>query len=110
MALYGGDWRHLSAALDADGRGGNAFDLVLSAETAYREDTAAALVAAIAATLAPGGIALVATKRYYFGCGGGVAALDAALAATALERRVVWSAEDGKSNVRDILELTWAAG
>ena len=107
VGLYAGDWRSLPAALAAGG-GDREFSLILSAETAYRDDTARALVGAIGACLAPGGVALVATKRYYFGCGGGVAALENEIGR--IDRlccEVVWSAEDGRSNVRDILRVFW---
>lgn len=104
--FYGGDWRGLPAALREDGFG--KFDLILSAETAYREDTTRSLVECIADTLAARGEAIVATKRYYFGCGGGVAALEAEVGRVdRLCCEVVWSAEDGRSNVRDIVRLYW---
>ena len=104
--FYGGDWRGLPAALRGGGFG--TFDLILSAETAYREDTARSLVECIARTLSRDGEAVVATKRYYFGCGGGVAALENEIGR--IDRlccEVVWSAEDGRSNVRDIVRVFW---
>lgn len=104
--FYGGDWRGLPAALREDGFG--KFDLILSAETAYREDTTRSLVECIADTLSARGEAIVATKRYYFGCGGGVATLEAEVGRfDRLCCEVVWSAEDGRSNVRDIVRLFW---
>ena len=104
--FYAGDWRGLPAALSADGFG--KFDLILSAETAYREDTTRSLVECVAKTLSVSGEALVATKRYYFGCGGGVAALENEIGRVdRLCCEVVWSAEDGRSNVRDILRVFW---
>ena len=104
--FYAGDWRGLPAALSGDGFG--KFELILSAETAYREDTTHSLVECVAKTLSVSGEALVATKRYYFGCGGGVAALENEIGR--IDRlccEVVWSAEDGRSNVRDILRVFW---
>ena len=107
--FYGGDWRGLPAALSEGGFG--TFDLILSAETAYREDTTHSLVECIAKTLSATGEAVVATKRYYFGCGGGVAALEAEVGRIdRLGCEVVWSAEDGRSNVRDILRVFWKEG
>jgi len=54
------------------------------------------------------GEAVVATKRYYFGCGGGVASLEAEVGRVdRLCCEVVWSAEDGRSNVRDIVRVFW---
>ena len=102
--FYAGDWRGLPAALSGFGT----FDLILSAETAYREDTTRSLVECIARTLSATGEAVVATKRYYFGCGGGVAALENEIGRVdRLCCEVVWSAEDGRSNVRDILRVFW---
>ena len=93
------------------GDGFGTFDLILSAETAYREDTTRSLVECIARTLSATGEAVVATKRYYFGCGGGVAALENEIGR--IDRlccEVVWSAEDGRSNVRDIVRVFWKGG
>ena len=105
--FYAGDWRGLPAALTDFGK----FDLILSAETAYREDTTRSLVECVAKTLSVSGEALVATKRYYFGCGGGVAALENEIGrVNRLCCEVVWSAEDGRSNVRDILRVFWRKG
>ena len=107
--FYAGDWRGLPAALSEGGFG--TFDLILSAETAYREDTTHSLVECVAKTLSVSGEALVATKRYYFGCGGGVAALENEIGrVNRLCCEVVWSAEDGRSNVRDILRVFWKDG
>ena len=107
--FYAGDWRGLPAALSGDGFG--KFELILSAETAYREDTTHSLVECVAKTLSISGEALVATKRYYFGCGGGVAALENEIGRVdRLCCEVVWSAEDGRSNVRDILRVFWEKG
>ena len=108
--FYAGDWRGLPAALSGDGFE-EKFDLILSAETAYREDTTRSLVECIARTLSATGEAVVATKRYYFGCGGGVAALENEIGR--IDRlccEVVWSAEDGRSNVRDIVRVFWKGG
>ena len=108
--FYGGDWRGLPPALRGDGFG-TSFDLILSAETAYREDTTRSLVECIARTLSATGEAVVATKRYYFGCGGGVAALENEIGR--IDRlccEVMWSAEDGRSNVRDIVRVFWRKG
>ena len=107
--FYAGDWRGLPAALTGDGF--EKFDLILSAETAYREDTTRSLVECIAKTLSVKGEAIVATKRYYFGCGGGVAALENEIGR--IDRlccEVMWSAEDGRSNVRDIVRVFWKGG
>ena len=64
--FYGGDWRGCPRRCVGTASG-RFFDLILSAETAYREDTTRSLVECIARTLSTTGEAVVATKRYYFG-------------------------------------------
>mmetsp|Transcript_23887 Transcript_23887/g.81696 ORF Transcript_23887/g.81696 Transcript_23887/m.81696 type:complete len:147 (-) Transcript_23887:24-464(-) len=94
---------------DDDGAGDDAgrYDAVVSAETVYRTDLAASLGRMLEAHLSrPKGVGFIATKRYYFGCGGGTLAFTQALPA-ALCAECVHSVEDGRSNVRDILRVTW---
>jgi hypothetical protein len=55
-----------------------------------------------------GGTALIATKRYYFGVGGGSATLEGLLADNpncGLICSVVKMYEDGSSNIREILKV-----
>lgn len=88
------------AALD-EGR----FSLILSAETVYTAEALEALHALIARTLAPGGVALAAAKRYYFGLGGGTRALcEHAAKLGILSARVVAVTEE-RNVVREIVEL-----
>ncbi|KAJ8600017.1 hypothetical protein CTAYLR_001861 [Chrysophaeum taylorii] len=68
--LYAGDWRDVTPLLNQDYNNAR-FDVVLTAETTYREDLARALARTLADHLADDGLAFVATKRYYFGTGGG---------------------------------------
>ncbi len=98
--LLAGPWAALLAAARGDGArvrdaaaGGDGaataaraalarrFDVILSAETAYRPAACATLAALAAALLTPRGAAFFATKRFYFGAelGGGTDALLAAL-------------------------------
>lgn len=50
------------------------------------------------------GIALLATKRYYFGVGGGTYEFESLLEAFPhLSTQIVKSYEDGKSNIRDLI-------
>lgn len=50
------------------------------------------------------GIALLATKRYYFGVGGGTYEFENLLKAfPQLSIQIVKSYEDGKSNIRDLI-------
>ena len=81
-------------------------DLVLSAETLYTAEVSAAMYQVLLQVLSPGGVALLASKRYYFGCGGG--SMDFARLCQqygALSCETVYSVEDGKSNIRDILQV-----
>ena len=59
--------------------------------------------------LALEGIALIATKRYYFGCGGGSYELMRLFQESSYSSsyccRIVKSFEDGNSNIRDIIEV-----
>ena len=90
------------------------FDLILSSETLYSLDTCEQVAYFLQQCLTAGrGVALLATKRFYFGVGGGtlqfqelcnslsaspIASMDGKLTAT-----VIQSFEDGHSNVRDII-------
>ena len=61
--------------------------------------------------LADDGVALLGTKRFYFGegLGGGTAQLESLINLrpdSTLQLQVVCSIEDGKSNIRDILHVT----
>ena len=104
--LYAGPWGdQLTALLRSDTKEG--FDFIFSADTAYRDDVARDLGKAIASNLrAPDGIAFVATKRYYFGTGGGVSSFLRALPPD-LHATTVWSCQDGASNIRDILQVSF---
>ena len=54
--------------------------------------------------LAPAGVALLATKRFYFGVGGGTADTAALVATDSnLSMEVAVSYNDGVSNIRDII-------
>lgn len=127
--LIAGDWMELSrrleagtlnsgappqdaaAAVPADGR----FDLILAAETTYTPAAARDTARLLLRHLRPsGGVGLVATKRYYFGVGGGSDAFRAAAArettraagAGAVAHRLTVELarefDDGRSNVRDL--------
>ncbi len=56
--------------------------------------------------LGPNSIALIASKKYYFGVGGGSFALQNLIAESdEMESTVVFKADDGKSNIREIIEV-----
>ena len=53
------------------------------------------------------GVALIASKKYYFGVGGGTFELEnlAAMPSSKLKYCLVKSYEDGQSNIREIIKL-----
>ena len=62
--------------------------------------------------LAPTGVALIASKKYYFGVGGGTLELQTLVEEVGkgeggggLQCTVVFTVADGKSNVREIIEV-----
>jgi hypothetical protein len=61
--------------------GGSQFELILAAETTYTEQSAKDTARIVASHLVPGsGVAIIATKRFYFGVGGGTNAFEDGLA------------------------------
>lgn len=84
------------------------FDLILTAETLYTAETTKQVFRLISKLLKPGGIALVASKKYYFGVGGGTYDLDVLCkaATSCLEYEMIARFEDAHSNVREVIRLT----
>lgn len=119
----GGDWMGLSRKLSSgnlpyqeQGKD-NRLDLILASETTYTaescQDTAFLLLRHLKIG---GGIGLVATKRFYFGVGGGTDLFKQAcetlsmcdvgpLSDLRLAVRVVQSYDTGNANIRDLLEV-----
>ena len=109
------------------------YDFVLTAETIYSPDSQSKLLGLIKQAggqyrrldgawrqqqrprspfpqvLKPGtGVAYVAAKTYYFGVGGGTRQFEQLLDSDgALSHEKVFSADDGSSNLREVLKLTW---
>ena len=82
-------------------------DLVVTADTLYESASHDSLISLIESALRPNpaGVALVAAKRFYFGCSGSVASFREAVAARgAGTTRVLQSFADGVSNIRDVVE------
>lgn len=119
VSLAYGDWNILSEQLCSnasncpdtvpkDGR----FDLILAAETTYSSSAAFDTAKLIATHLKAGtGIALIATKRYYFGVGGGSDSLKDALYSLSspdlsfgIETLKIY--DDGSSNIRELLKVS----
>lgn len=127
VAFGVGDWNQMSTAISdnlvknsiegipSTGR----FDLLLAAETTYTLETAKSTANLFARHLSPvNGVGLVATKRYYFGCGGGTEAFcDAASDQKVmidnmpykLDVNVVEVFDNGAGNIRELLQVVLKA-
>lgn len=89
------------------------YDYILTSDTLYSLDSLPVLLQLLKTlTAKPHGVAFVAAKRYYFGVGGSTQALmdlvnaDAERGGGMVGKTVhVW--EDGQSNIRELLALTW---
>jgi len=105
ISLICGDWEALPQILGVDKPVD--FNVIISAETFYTPAVTNKLLRCIHRYLAktPEALALVAGKRYYFGTGGSVANLMSQASALGMRSRVVASSEDGRSNIRDIVEI-----
>ena len=120
--FVGGDWMGLSHKLSngnlplqvsEDGR----LDLILAAETTYTpescQDTAFLMLSHLKIDV---GVGLVATKRFYFGVGGGTDLFTTACKKLASDQgpfaglqlciRTIQSYDTGNANIRDLLEVT----
>jgi hypothetical protein len=127
--FVGGDWMGLSQKLSCgmlplpggarrqSNVDGNRLDLILASETTYTpescEDTAFFMLRHLKVEV---GVGLVATKRFYFGVGGGTDFFTAACETLSmsdtgqfsdlrLSVRVAQSYESGIANIRDLLEV-----
>lgn len=87
------------------------FDIILAAETIYTESAARETALLLRRHLRPGtGVAYVATKRYYFGVGGGMDpfrnfASDESNGATRMTIETVRVHDSGTSNIREVLKV-----
>ena len=82
------------------------FELILSAETLYSPESCCKLMDAISSLLSDSGIAIIASKRYYFGVGGGTQELARICASYSMSMSIARVFEDGVSNIREIVTLT----
>jgi len=120
VGLGAGDWMDMSSQLlqeqqqsgsprlPHDGK----FDVILAAETIYSEAAAHETARLLQRHLRPiTGVAYVATKRYYFGVGGGVDPFRAFATAAAdddtltLQIETVRVHDSGTSNIREVLKV-----
>ena len=111
IALGAGDWMELAknmtrtnGVVPSNGR----FDVILAAETLYTKQSAreTALLLGRHLTLETG-VAYIATKRYYFGVGGGTDAFTATQLEEGRQMEVetarVW--DSGTGNIRELLKV-----
>ncbi|KAI2509988.1 methyltransferase [Fragilaria crotonensis] len=120
VVLGAGDWLEMSRRL-AQGNheipqlpSGGRFHLVLAAETTYTTESSEDTATLLAKHVAIDGMGLVATKRYYFGCGGGSDALRDSLSAQQviiegrsyiLQASTVEVFDCGSGNIRELLKV-----
>ncbi|KAL4093996.1 hypothetical protein PRIC1_011425 [Phytophthora ramorum] len=114
-AFYAGAWTSVTRFMqdvEQQSEEQMQFDLILTAETIYTEAVAVELYQTIKRHLrrAPNARALVAAKKYYFGTGGSVQHFVGLVQADGVFRaETVWEERDCKSNIREIVQLTYAA-
>ena len=114
VTCVAGDW----SALPESASLGGPFDLVVSAETLYTAESCRGVLAALQRFLAPGGVALIATKRFYFGLGGGTRELEQLVLSSSSNEggqggwscSLLTSYEDGQSNIRDVVCISRGRG
>eukprot|EP00658_Telonema_sp_P-2_P015572 TRINITY_DN16006_c0_g1_i5.p1 TRINITY_DN16006_c0_g1~~TRINITY_DN16006_c0_g1_i5.p1 ORF type:complete len:195 (-),score=31.85 TRINITY_DN16006_c0_g1_i5:270-854(-) len=100
--FFSGDWGSLPEVL-----GGCKYDLILTSDTLYSPESLKSLGAVLGQLLAPGGVALVAAKSYYFGVGGGTDMfVDWVHTNTKLKVEVAKTYQDGATNVREMLRVS----
>jgi len=85
----------------------NSFHIVLSSECIYREDLFDPHASIINRMLRSDGVAILAAKRYYFGCGGGTIEFTEYLNKVFSDLQVDLEStfENGMSNTREIISI-----
>lgn len=105
---FAGAWADFGQYCSGNGLGGT-YDVILTAETIYDDAGTRQLLQCIKECLKhPDGVAYVAAKSYYFGVGGSTAAFKELVGkdgALGVQHR--GSIDDGVSNKRELLQLTW---
>jgi len=97
--FYSGDWSTVSSHFTQ-------YDLILASEVIYNRVSQSKILTILSSHLSSHGVALVASKRHYFGVGGGVYDFVELVtnSDSGLVCEVVWSSEGGLS--RDIIMIT----
>jgi len=121
-ALGAGDWNQLSRILQLSASGANSnplppglpsdglFHCILASETTYSAEAAAETARFVINHLKDDGVAYIATKRYYFGVGGGSEAFREGMERYASGEGVfkidtVEIHDNGKGNIREIVRV-----
>ena len=94
IRCYSGDWFGLPPALH---------DIVIASETTYAVSACASTVALLVKHLGVSGIGIVATKRYYFGVGGGSEEFKELAEKAGLRIVDEIKVDTGTQNIRDLL-------
>jgi len=116
-SLLAGDWESMLAALQSEPPSllipaskhlTEKYDVILSSETLYRPESYPTLCSLLLSLLTDSGVALFATKRFYFGreLGGGTLLFIQSCRGFGLIAEAVKSYEDGASNTRDIVRVS----
>ncbi|KAK9845625.1 hypothetical protein WJX84_006091 [Apatococcus fuscideae] len=105
---FAGDWEGVGRLVTKQ-RTGATYDLVLSSETLYNLESQEVLLSCLTQALCPPhGEAYLASKKFYFGVGGGTAAFRKLVRRQGIfECKTVANVDDGKSNKREILRLSF---
>ncbi len=117
ILLASGDWMDLSYSLQKSTSMGDQeqtdvndkFEIILAAETTYTPRAARETAYLVSRHLCPmRGVALIASKRFYFGVGGGTDSLISAInKIPELTVTLVREYDSGKANIRDLLQVTY---
>jgi predicted nicotinamide N-methyase len=98
VMFFAGDWSDVSERFSK-------YDIILSAETIYNVESQKKVLKILVDHLTVDGIAYIASKRHYFGVGGGVIDFQNLVKVSGLLNcEVVWSCETGL--LRDILKIS----
>lgn len=96
-----------AASMISDSSSPHSYDIILTAESIYNNNSAQQLLEACDTCLTNHGCILLAAKSYYFGVGGSIASFKQRVEA---DGRFTWQVmsriDDGTNNVREVLLLS----
>lgn len=112
VRYFGGDWASLASplleGLEKDAPGAAGYDLILTAETIYSIESQSKLIELFKKVLKRSGVVLLAAKAYYFGVGGSLRGFEERMEKDgALRCERLKSYDDGSSNLREVVKITW---